>query len=297
MRIAVTGSSGLIGSRLVGALTNDGHDVLRLVRRTPQGPREVQWDPAGGKLDPAALDGVDAAVNLAGPGIGDKRWTEEYKHHIQQVRIDATTLLATTLARLDAPPSVLLSASAIGVYGDRGDEMLDERSSAGAGFLAETARLWEAATKPAVDGGIRVATLRTGIVLAASGGALKQQLLLYRLGLGGPLGSGRQYQSWITLQDEVDAIRFLLTADVAGPVNLTAPNPVRQKDFAKALGHALHRPAVVPAPAFALRIVLGEFASEGVVAGQQVLPKVLQDNDFTFSARTIDEGITAALAS
>lgn len=295
MKIAITGASGLIGTRLTTALRVSGHEVVRLVRRPPTEPGDVQWDPASGHLDPADLEGVEAAVNLAGPGIGDHRWTEEYKKQVKDARVDATALLATTLARLDPLPKVLLSGSAIGFYGNTGDATIDERSPAGSDFLAEVAVAWEQAAEPAAQAGIRVALLRTGIVLSSARGALAQQLPLYKFGLGGPLGSGRQYQSWIELDDAVAAIVFLLTADVSGPVNLTGPRPVRQKEFARALGHALHRPALLPAPPVALRLVLGEFASVGVLAGQRVMPKALQDSGFRFSYPTIDTAIAAAL--
>jgi uncharacterized protein (TIGR01777 family) len=295
VKIAITGASGLIGTRLTTALRAGGHEVVRLVRRPPSEPGDVQWDPSSGRLDPADLAGVDAAVNLAGPGIGDHRWTEDYKRQVKQARVDATALLAKTLAGLDPLPKVLLSGSAIGFYGNTGDAALDEQSPAGSDFLAEVAIAWEQAAEPAAQAGIRVALLRTGIVLSSAGGALAQQLPLYKFGLGGPLGSGRQFQSWIELDDEVAAIIFLLTADVSGPVNLTAPEPVRQKDFARALGRALHRPALLPAPPIALRLVLGEFASVGVLAGQRVLPKALQDSGFRFSYPSIDTAIAAAL--
>lgn len=295
MKIAVTGSSGLVGSHLVTSLQNGGHEVLSLVRRAPRQPGEVRWDPAAGKLDPADLAGVDAAINLAGPGIGDKRWSPAYKTQVRGARVDATRLLSTVLAGLDPKPATLLSASAVGFYGDTGDRADEESAPAGAGFLAAVCVDWEAATAPAQTAGIRVCHLRTGIVLSRAGGALKKQLPLFQLGAGGPMGSGRQYQSWITLDDEVRAIEFLLTAEVRGPVNLTAPNPVRQREFATALGRALHRPALLPAPGFALRLAIGEFADEGVLAGQRVLPRALSEAGFSFESELIDAGLAAAL--
>jgi uncharacterized protein (TIGR01777 family) len=296
VKVAVTGSSGLIGSHLVASLRRNGHDVITLVRRLPRHPKEVQWDPGSERFDPADLEGIDAAINLAGPGIGDKRWTPSYRQAIRDARIRATDFLATTMAGLDPKPAVLLSGSAIGFYGDRGDTPLTEADTAGSGFLADLCVAWENATRPAEEAGLRVCTLRTGIVLSRAGGALAKQLPLYRAGLGGPLGSGTQYQSWISLHDDIAAIEFLLTAaDVTGPVNLTAPNPLRHRDFARALGRAVHRPALLPTPRLAVRLALGEFADEGVLAGQRVLPRVLIDAGFRFSEPDIDAGLSAAL--
>lgn len=296
MKIAVSGGSGLIGSHLVVALRGAGHDVLTLVRRPPRQPGEVQWVPAEGRLEPGDLSGVEAVVHLAGAGIADKRWTPSYKKAVLDSRVDGTRLLATTLASLDPLPRVLLSGSAIGFYGDTGDRAVDETAPAGSGFLADVAVAWEAATAPAESAGIRVCHLRTGIVLSGAGGALAKQLPLYKLGIGGPLGSGQQYQSWISLDDEVAAITFLLTADaVSGPVNLTGPEPVRQRDLAKAVGTLLHRPAVLPTPGIALKAALGEFAAEGVLAGQRVLPAVLIGAGYTFQDATLEAALTSAL--
>ncbi|HEX7355011.1 MAG TPA: TIGR01777 family oxidoreductase [Mycobacteriales bacterium] len=295
MRIAVTGASGLVGSRLVPRLRGHGHDVVTLVRREPRRSDEVRWEPARGELDAADLAGVEAAVHLAGAGIGAKRWTGEYKQVVLSSRVDSTTLLATRLAALDPRPQVLLSGSAIGFYGDAGDRECDESSPAGTGFLADVCRAWEGATAPAEQAGIRTVHLRTGLVLSGDGGMLAQQLPLYRLGLGGPLGSGRQWWSWVALADEVAAIEHLLTADVAGPVNITGPAPVRQRDFAAALGRALHRPAVLPVPRVALRAAIGEFADEGILAGQKVLPRVLEQDGYAFVHTTLDTALAAAL--
>ncbi len=296
MKIAVTGASGLIGSALLPALRAAGHDVLTLVRRDPARPDEVRWDPAEGLLEASALRGVDAAVHLAGAGVADKRWTPAYKETILRSRVDGTRLLADRLAALEPRPRVLLSGSAVGWYGDTGDTEVDESAPAGDGFLADVVRQWEAATAPAEAAGIRVCHLRTGIVLSATGGALGRQTLLYRLGLGGPLGSGRQYQPWITLDDEVAAIVFLLTAEeISGAVNLTAPQPVPQRELAKALGSALHRPAVLPAPGFALRLVFPGFAAEGLLVGQRALPRVLEKAGFTFASRDIAAALKAVL--
>ena len=295
MRIAVTGASGLVGSHLVPQLRSHGHDVVTLVRRAPVRPDEIRWDPSSGDLDPADLEGVEAAVHLAGAGIGDKRWSGEYKQLVLSSRVESTTLLANTLTQLDPRPQVLLSGSAIGFYGDAGDRECDESTPAGTGFLADVCQAWEGATTAAEEAGIRTVHLRTGLVLSGTGGMLAQQLRLYKLGLGGPLGNGRQWWSWVSLADELGAIEHLLTADVAGPVNITGPAPVRQRDFAAALGRALHRPAVLPAPGFALKAVIGEFAEEGILAGQQVLPRVLESDGYAFSHRTLDEALATAL--
>lgn len=296
MRIVVSGASGLIGSALVPALRADGHAVLTLVRRPPAGPGEVQWDPAAGQLEATALAGVEAAVHLAGAGIADKRWTASYKQTVLRSRVDGTRLLSERLAALDPRPRVLLSASAVGWYGDTRDREVDESAAAGEGFLADVVRQWEAATQAARDAGIRVCQLRTGIVLSPDGGALSQQLSLYRAGLGGPLGGGRQYQPWITLFDEVAAVRFLLTAtQVSGPVNLVAPQPVPQREFAKTLGRVLRRPALLPTPGLAVRALYPGFGAEGVLAGQRCVPRVLEKAGFTFASRDVESGLRAVL--
>jgi uncharacterized protein (TIGR01777 family) len=283
MDVAVTGSHGLIGTALVAALTAAGHDVRRLVRGRP-GAGEVAWDPTGGTIDAAGLAGVDGVVNLAGVGIGEKRWTESQKARIRDSRVKGTTLLAETLARLPTPPAVLVSGSAVGYYGDRGDEVITEDSGPGDGFLAEVVRDWEASTAPAADAGVRVVTTRSGIVQSPRGGALKKQLPLFKLGLGGPLGSGRQWVSWVSIDDEVSGILHALgTESVRGPVNLTAPEPVTAAGLAKAIGRALGRPAVVPVPKLALGLVLGrQMTTEMLVAGQRVVPARLQASGFRF---------------
>jgi uncharacterized protein (TIGR01777 family) len=280
-RIAVTGSSGLIGTALVAALRERGDEVVRLVRRPPRSAEEVPWDPASRTLDPRVLDDVDGVVNLAGAGVGERRWSPAYKHEILASRVDSTTAVATAVAEADHPVR-LVSGSAVGYYGDRGDEELTEPSPPGNDFLADVVLAWEAAVNPAVDAGASVAVVRTGIVLAREGGAMKPLLRLARLGLAGPLGSGRQFMPWITLPDEVGALLFLLDhPEVAGPVNLSAPEPARQRDISAALGAALHRPAVLPAPALALRLVLGEFAS-GILGGQRITGDVLRDSGYAF---------------
>lgn len=297
MRVAIGGAGGLIGSALDRALRHDGHEVIRLVRREAK-TGEVHWDPAAGTLDAGALAGVDAVVNLAGAGIGDRRWTPARRRLLVSSRLDSTGVLAGALARLDPPPRVLCNASAIGIYGDRGDEVLGEQSEPGSGFLAELCRRWEAATRAASDAGIRTVLLRSGVVLSALGGALARQLPLFRLGLGGRLGPGRQWTSWVALEDEVAAIGFLLEHDeVSGPVNVVAPGPVRNADFTAALGRALRRPAVLAVPATALRLALGRgLVDEALLASQRVVPTVLQEAGYGFRYPDLDRALAAALA-
>ena len=279
-RVAVTGSSGLIGSAVVAALRERGDQVVSLVRRAPRTADEVQWDPSARRLDPAALDGVDGVVHLAGAGVGDKRWSPSYKREILASRTDGTHAVASAVAAADHPVR-LVSGSAVGYYGDRGDEELTETSAPGSGFLTDVVLAWEAAAQPAVDAGASVALARTGIVLSRRGGAMDRLLTLARLGLAGPLGSGRQFWPWITLPDEVGAILHLLDRpDVTGPVNLAAPHPARQREIVAAIGRALHRPAVLPAPSFALRIVLGEFAGE-ILGGQRIVGDALKASGYT----------------
>lgn len=295
MKIAITGSSGLIGSALRGRLAADGHQVVRIVRREA-GTGEVRWDPTAGELDPGALEGIDAVVNLAGAGIGDERWSDERKRVLVESRTESTDLLARTIAGLDRPPTVLLSGSAIGYYGDRGDEQLTEESAPGGGFLSELCVAWEAATAPAEAAGVRTAHLRTGIVLSTAGGALAQMLLPFKLGIGGRLGSGQQWMSWISIDDHVRAVMHLLTADVAGPVDLTAPQPVRNEAFTKALGRELGRPTVLPIPRIGPRLLLGkELAETLLYESQRVLPSVLERSDFAFRHENIEDALAAVL--
>ena len=294
MRIAVAGSSGFLGSRLVGKLRADGHEVVRLVRRPPRDPSEVRWDPAGRVLDPTVLSTVDAAVNLAGVNVAG-RWTGAYRRRIRDSRVDSTVTLAHALAAAEPRPGVLLNASAIGYYGDTGDRPVDEQSPPGEGFLADVCRAWEAATAPAEDAGVRVVHLRTGLPLDPGGGLLKPMLLPFRLGLGGRIGSGRQYWPWISMPDWLGAVRYLLDrADLAGPVNLTAPQPVTNAEFTRALGAVLHRPAVLPVPAPALRLALGGFASEAL-GSRRVLPAVLTRSGYAFQHRDVTAALTSAL--
>lgn len=287
MQVVVAGSHGLLGGALVRHLASRGHRVRRLVRRPVVSPAEISWDPEAGRLDPADLAGVDAVVNLGGVGLGDHRWTAAYRRQIVTSRTVPTRLLAGTLARLDAPPAALLQASAVGYYGERGDEELDETSAGGEGFLPEVVRAWESATEAAAEH-TRVALLRTGIVLAPSGGALGRLMPLLRLGVGGPLGDGRNVWSWITLADHVRAVEHLLTAPVAGPVNLTAPAPATQREVVRAVARHLHRPAVLRVPRVALRVAIGEFADD-ILSSQRALPRVLLADGFTFEHATLDD--------
>lgn len=297
MRIAVTGSTGLIGSALVPHLRSVGHDVVRLVRRAPAAADEVRWDPRAGTVDLAGLAGVEGVVHLAGAGVGDHRWTDAYKREIRDSRVDGTRTIASAMASLDPRPRVLVSGSAIGWYGDTGDRAVDESAPAGHGFLADVVRDWEAAAAPAAEAGIRVVHPRTGLVVSASGGAWQRMFPLFRLGLGGRLGSGRQYWSWISLRDEVCALQFLLEQDhLAGPVNLTGPAPVTNAEASSVTARVLGRPALLPAPSFALKIVLGEFSSE-VLGSARVMPKVLEQSGFVFQDATLESAVRTALAT
>ncbi len=296
MHVAVTGTHGLIASALLPALRDAGHSTVSLVRGDA-GPGQVHWDPSRDELEPADLDGVDAVIHLAGVGIL-RRWSASGKEAILSSRVQGTALLARTLAALDHRPSVLVSASATGWYGDRGDEVLDEDSATGTGYLAEVCRQWEAAAAPAVEAGIRTVFIRTGIVQSPTGGALKPQRLVWSLGLGGRLGSGRQWVSWISIDDEVGAIVHALHTDsLSGPVNLTAPNPVTNAEYTRALGRALHRPAVLVVPGVALSAVLGrEMAHEMLLGGQRVLPRRLEASGYRFSHPSIDGALADLLA-
>jgi uncharacterized protein (TIGR01777 family) len=284
MKVAVTGASGLVGRALVRSLRGDGHEVVRLVRREPAAEDEARWDPFGA-IDAKALEASDAVVHLAGAGIGDHRWTGPYKRQIRDSRVLGTCNLAETLAGLAAPPRVLVCASGMNVYGDTGDHETDETTAPappGAGFLSDLARDWEAVAAPAADAGIRVVHLRSGHVLAADGGLLGKLIPLFKSGLGGRLGSGRQWMSWITLDDHVAAVRLLIDGDLAGPVNLTSPHPVTNADFTQALATALARPAVLTVPPFALRLALGGLADEGALISLRIVPGRLTAAGFAF---------------
>jgi len=292
--VAVAGSSGLIGSALVSALRSADHRVLRLVRRAPAGRDELRWDPDSGDLDPADLRGVDAAVNLCGVGVADKRWSGAYKQVLRDSRIDPTEVISAAVA--DAGVPVLVNASAVGFYGDTGERIVDESAPAGTGFLARLCVDWEAATAPAVQAGARVVLARTGLVLSPGGGLLGRLRPLFALGLGGRLAGGRQYMPWITLDDEVRALLFALgESGLSGPVNLTGPAPVTNAEFTAALGRALRRPAPFQVPGFALKTLLGEFADEGLLGGQRAVPAALERAGFEFHHHTIGEALSYAL--
>jgi uncharacterized protein (TIGR01777 family) len=296
MKIAITGASGLIGSALSADLTRDGHQVVRLVRGPSRSANEASWDPVGGHVDLAGLAGADAVVHLAGAGVGDRRWSDAYKREILDSRVRGTTAIAHAVAALDPAPTVLVSASAVGFYGDTGDRAVDETAPRGRGFLADVVEAWEAAAEPARAAGVRVVHPRTGLVVARGGGAWKRMLPIFQLGVGGRLGGGRQYWSFISLTDEIRALRHLIDhPDLAGPVNLTAPTPVTNADATRALAHALHRPAALPVPAAALKAVLGEFSVE-VLGSQRVLPTRLLASGFTFRHPSIEEALAAELA-
>lgn len=295
MRVVVAGSSGLIGTSLVPALRSAGHEVLRLVRRHPQAPDERGWQPRDDWIEPGALDGADAVVNLCGAGIGEKRWTAERKALLLDSRTAPTSLLARTIARAGVP--ALINGSAVGYYGHTGSTEVTEDSPPGTGFLADLCRRWEAATLPASEAGARVVLARTGLVLSPSGGLLGQLKPLFRLALGGRLGAGTQYVPWISLDDEVAALRFAVEHDLSGPVNLTGPEPVTNAAFTQALADVLDRPAPWVVPGFALRAVLGEAADETALAGQRAVPAALEQRGFTFTHPGVESALTAAVDS
>ena len=294
MRVAVSGSSGLIGSALCPGLEKAGHEVVRLVRHSETGPGEAQWDIAAGTVDEAALHDVGAIVNLAGENIG-QRWTASVKRRAWESRVDGTHLLAKTAAQLPSRP-VLVCASAIGYYGYESDAPLDESAPRGAGFLAELVEAWEAAAEPARAAGLRTVHLRQAIVLSRHGGALERLLLPFKLGVGGRVGSGKQWWSWITLDDLVSAYLFALDHELEGPVNIASPEAVTNEEFTKQLGEALHRPTVLPAPAFALKAVFGEMAEETILGGQRVVPAKLEAAGFAFAQPNLRSGLQSALA-
>lgn len=299
MDIAITGSSGLIGQALTASLRADGHRAIPVVR-SGGGPDAVRWDPAAGSISAAGLEGIDGVVHLAGEGIASGPWTDAQRDRIRSSREQGTTLLASTLATLERPPSVLVSGSAIGYYGDRGDEVLSEGSGPGHDFLAGVCTAWEAATAPAADAGIRTVTVRTGIVLDAHGGALAKQLPAFRLGLGAKAGRGDQWMSWITLHDEVRAIRFALEHDqVAGPLNLTAPHPVTNAAFTDAVGDALHRPTFLTIPRFARQAPfgIGELVESLLFSSARVVPDALQEAGFRFDHEDLGPALASVLGA
>jgi uncharacterized protein (TIGR01777 family) len=295
MKIVISGASGLIGTQLVEQLQQHGHDVVRLVRRAAN-TGEIMWDPKAGVLGASALEGADAVIHLSGAGIGDKRWTSSYKREILESRTITTSLIANTIANMSRKRSVFLCGSAIGIYGPRGDEQLTEVSTNGTSFLADVCEQWEAAAKPASDAGVRTVLLRTGIVLTTKGGALKKQLPLFQLGLGGKFGNGKQWQSWISIDDEVGAIEHLLTANVSGAVNLTAPNPVTNAEFTSTLARVVKRPAFLPIPPFAPKAILGgELADALLFTGQRVIPAALNASGYQFVHPTLEVALRALL--
>ena len=285
-RIAITGASGLIGTALVGQLKSEGHTVQRFVRRPVVAPDEIQWDPKTGYVDIEALRGVDAIIHLAGVGVGDKRWSKKYKSEILNSRLLGTTAIAHAVN--EVKPQVFISASAIGWYGESGNRSVVESDRVGDDFLAAVCREWEGAADLVTD--VRTVKIRTGLVLDPTGGALGKMLPLFRLGFGGKLGSGKQWWSWITLHDQIRAIVFTLENPISGPVNVTSPNPVTNQEFTSALARALHRPALFPAPAIALKIALGGFSSE-VLGSKKVIPHVLQEAGFTWDYPHITEAL------
>jgi hypothetical protein len=296
VKVAITGSSGLIGSSLVGALRGASHQAIRLVRHDHPGTDEVAWDPDRGTIDAAALEGVDAVVNLAGAGIGDERWTDERKRLILDSRLRSTTVIAETIAGLERKPRVLLSASGIDYYGDTGDAVVTEESPAGTGFLTDVCLQWEGATAAAQDAGVRTVLLRTGVVQTADGGALKRSLPPFKLGVGGRFGSGKQWWAWISIDDHVRAMLHLIDSDVSGPANLTAPNPVTNAQYTKALGRELGRPTLLPIPMVGPRLLLGkELADTLLLSSHRVVPAVLEASGFEFRHPTIETCLAAVL--
>ncbi len=296
-RIAVAGASGLIGSALVRSLTADGHEVVRLVRRAPRAADEVRWDPEGGRVDAAGLAGCHAVVNVAGAGVGDRRWTDAYKQRIRDSRVNGTAALAEAVASLDEQdrPRVFVNGSAIGYYGETGERTVDESAPAGEGFLPSLCVEWEAAAAPAQEAGVRTVFTRTGLVVSREGGAWGRLFPLFQAGLGGRMGDGRQYWSFIALHDEVAAIRHLIGTDgLSGPFNLTAPNPLTNREITAAMGRVLRRPTLFPVPAPVLRTVLGEMAAD-VLGSARVLPTRLLESGFRFAFPEIEGAIRAAL--
>jgi len=276
-RVAVTGASGLIGTALVGHLRSEGHTVQRFVRRPAKAPDEISWDPITGSVDLAALEGVNAVIHLAGAGVGDKRWTKKYRAEILNSRLLGTTAIANAVSKVN--PSVFISASAIGWYGESGNRAVTESDRSGDDFLAVVCREWEGAADLAGD--VRTVKIRTGLVLDPTGGALGRMLPLFRLGVGGKLGNGKQWWSWITMHDHVRAMCHLMESRISGPVNLTSPNPVTNQEFTAALARAMHRPALFPAPAFALKLALGGFSTE-ILGSKKVVPEALTNDGFSF---------------
>lgn len=294
--IAITGASGLIGSALSNHLRAKGDTVIAFSRRAESSANTISWDPAAGRIDAARLAGIDAVVHLAGAGIGDKRWTSSYKREILESRTKSTALLSSAIADTANAPRVLLSGSGIGIYGESLNTEFSETSQVGRGFLADVCIQWEAATERAENSGVRVVHLRTGIVLSPNGGALKKLLPLFKLGAGGRMGSGKQWQSWISIDDEIAAIDHLLESSVRGPVNLTAPKPVTQSEFTKTLARVVKRPALLPVPSFGPKLLLGSELAEALLfTGQKVMPRVLEKDGFVFHHSDLETALRALL--
>ena len=301
--VMLSGASGMLGSAIGNALLQRGTNLIRLVRREAHGPDEVRWNPGsrrdgthGSAIEIARLEGIDAAVHLSGANVAARRWTAKYKREMTESRVTTTRVLAETLAGLKNPPKVLVTASAVGFYGNRGDAILDEDSAAGNGYFPELCAAWEEAARPAVEAGIRVVHLRFGMVVGPDGGAMARLVPMFRLGLGGKLGSGRQWMSWVSEADAVSAVLFALEhSTLAGAVNAVSPQPVTNAEFTRELGRAVHRPAVMAAPAFALRLAFGEMADEALLASTRAVPKRLLENGFTFQHPRLTEAFDAAL--
>ena len=291
----ISGASGLVGSALIASLRADGADVRQLVRRPARDASEISWDPATGRLDPRSLDGADAVVNLSGERI-DQRWTNAARRAIRESRIQATSTVAHAITSLDRKPRMLLNASAIGLYGNHGEDAITESTPPGSDFLASVVHEWEAAAEPVAQAGVRVVKARSGVIVSDRGGAIARMLPPFKLGVGGRAGPGSQWTSWISLTDEVRAMRFLLEReDVAGGVNLVAPTPVRNEEFAKTLGQVLHRPAITPVPAFVLDLMFGEMARDTLLASARVLPEVLLKKGFVFQHPTLEQAMRAEI--
>ena len=294
MKLVVSGASGLLGSALVPALEADGHEIVRLIRRPPASSTEVEWNPARGSLDAGALAGVSGAINVSGANVG-RRWTSSRKAEIRSSRVDTTRALAKALASVEPRPHVLLSAGGVHIYGERGDEILTEQSALDGTFLGEVGKAWEEAAEPARAAGIRVVSFRQGVVLAPQGGVLGRMSTPFKLGAGGRVGSGKQWWSWVSLDDLVEAYRFALATDLSGPVNLTSPNPVTNAQFTKALGRALNRPTVVPFPGVAAKTVFGEMGEEMLLGSQRALPARLLDAGFEFRHPDLEQALAQAV--
>ncbi|MFI6597007.1 TIGR01777 family oxidoreductase [Nonomuraea sp. NPDC050536] len=297
MTIIVTGASGLLGSALVRALRQDGQEVVRLVRRAARADDEASWDPGTGVIDEASLEGATAVVHLAGAPVADKRWNTAYKRTLVESRVASTKALVEALKRLQTPPEVLVSASGVDFYGDTGDDVIDEDAPRGEGFLAQLCEQWESEARGAEEAGIRTVQLRTTLALSGRGGALRRMLPIFKVGMGAPLGSGKQFWSWITEDDWTAAtLHILKNREIGGPVNMASPTPVTNAEFTRTLGKALHRGTMpIPAPAFALELGLGEFARVGLLSSHRILPKKLVDNGYRFMHTRLDEALRAVL--